>query len=135
MGFITEDKVGYDGVLSIRPSGVDYLGSDLTKFTKINYSLLNHNLLCNDAILKSIYLATKNNFDFSFLTERELRSNFIKNNFTLEQKKDTKLIKLIPDRIPDFVCYIGDECIAYEVELNQKSKRRYQDKFKRYYDE
>ncbi len=39
LGFITEKKIGYTLVLAVRPRGVDYLGSPLTPFTKLNFGM------------------------------------------------------------------------------------------------
>lgn len=135
LGFIGEEKIGYQLILYMRPSGVDYLGSELTPFTKINYSMLKHQLIMNDCILALKRLAARKGEAFNFLTERELRSSYLTQNFTKQQRRNTTLLKKVPDRIPDFVLFEGDRKIACEVEITQKSSNRYQDKFERYQDE
>lgn len=135
LGLVAEEKIGYQSVVSVRPSGVDYLGSSLTAFTKINYTMLKHQLLSVDVILALIALEKKRGGEFSFITERELRSDYLDANFNLEQRRNTKLLKTVPDRIPDFVFVSGGKRIAYEVELTQKTGKRYQEKLQRYQDE
>ena len=135
LGFIGEEKIGYQLILFIKPSGVDYLGSELTPFTKINYSSLKHQLRMNDCILAFRNLASQKESLLKFLTERELRSSYLTQNFSKEQRRNTTLLKKVPDRIPDFVLYEDGKRIACEVELTQKSKNRYEMKFNRYKDE
>ncbi|WP_237475815.1 hypothetical protein [Virgibacillus salexigens] len=135
LGFIGEEKIGYQLILYMKPSGVEYLGSELTAFTKINFSMLKHQLIMNDCIVAFKKLAKKKGVDFSFLTERELRSSYLTQNFSKEQRRNTTLLKKVPDRIPDFVLFEGENKVACEVELTQKSSKRYERKFDRYKDE
>jgi hypothetical protein len=135
LGFITEEKIGYQLILAVRPSGVEYLGSRLTPFTKINFGQLKHQLLMNECIIALNKLAEKKGKDFTFLTERELRSEYLDQNFSKVDRKNPTKLKLVADRIPDFVVMEGEEMIAHEVELTQKSSKRYQEKLARYRDE
>jgi hypothetical protein len=135
LGFITEEKIGYQLILAIRPSGVEYLGSNLTAFTKINYGQLKHQLLMNDSILALKRLSEQKERDFHFLTERELRSEYLDYNFSKNDRKNPTKLKQVADRIPDFVVLDGESKIAHEVELTQKSSKRYQEKMARYRDE
>lgn len=135
LGFIGEEKIGYQLILYMKPSGVDYLNSDLTAFTKINYSMLKHQLIMNDCIIAFRSLAKKKGGDFHFLSERELRSRYLRQNFSKEERRNTTLLKKVPDRIPDFVLFENGKKIACEVELTQKSSKRYNRKFLRYKDE
>lgn len=135
LGFISEEKIGYQLIVFIRPRGVDYLNSNLTAFTKINYSMLQHQITMNDCILAFKKLSDKRNVEFKFISERELRSNYLDQNFSKKDRRNTTLLKKVPDRIPDFVLMEGSLKIACEVELTIKSKRRYKEKFERYRDE
>ena len=45
------------------------------------------------------------------------------------------MLKKVPDRIPDFVLIEKGRKVACEVELTQKSAKRYNRKFSRYKDE
>jgi hypothetical protein len=135
LGFLTEEKIGYQLILAMRPSGVEYLGSTLTRFTKFNYSTLNHQLVMNDCILALKYIAKKTGQPFEFITERELRSEYIEQNFSKSDRRNTTLLKRIADRIPDFVLLENDERIACEVELTRKSSKRYIEKMNRYRNE
>lgn len=135
MGFIFEEKIGYQLILSMRPSGVSYLGSTLTAFTKVNYTLLKHQLLMNDCILALRTIANSKEYAFDYLTERELRSNYLEVNFTAADRKNTTKLKKVPDSIPDFVVTENTKKTAYEVEITQKSKLRYKEKVARYKDE
>lgn len=135
LGLISDEKIGYHSVIYMRPRGVDYLGSNLSKFTTISYGTLNHQLLSNDSILALIRLSNERNEAYDFLTEREIRSEFINSNIPLKDRRNTKLLKSIPDRIPDFIFTMAEDRVAYEVELNQKKAQRYQEKLKRYQDE
>jgi hypothetical protein len=135
LGFLTEEKIGYQLILAMRPSGVEYLGSPLTRFTKFNYSTLNHQLVMNDCILSLKSIAEKNGLPFEFITERELRSEYIEQNFSKSDRRNTTLLKRIADRIPDFVLLENDERIACEVELTRKSSKRYIEKMNRYRNE
>ena len=69
LGFIEEEKIGYQLVLYMKPRGVDYLGSSLTAFTKINVSMLKHQLWMNDCILAFKSLADKKGQPFEFITK------------------------------------------------------------------
>lgn len=135
LGFLIEEKIGYQLILAMRPSGVEYLGSSLTRFTKFNYSTLNHQLVVNDCILSLNSIAEKNGLPFEFITERELRSEYIEQNFSKSDRRNTTLLKRIADRIPDFVLLENDERIACEVELTRKSSKRYIEKMNRYRNE
>jgi hypothetical protein len=135
LGFLIEEKIGYQLILAMRPSGVEYLGSPLTRFTKFNYSTLNHQLVMNDCILSLKSIAEKNGLPFEFITERELRSEYIEQNFSKSDRRNTTLLKRIADRIPDFVLLENDERIACEVELTRKSSKRYIEKMNRYRNE
>ncbi len=135
LGFIGEEKIGYQLILYMKPSGVEYLGSELTAFTKINYSMLKHQLIMNDCIIAFQTLSRKKGTDFKFITERELRSRYLRQNFSKEERQNTTLLKTVPDRIPDFVLFENGKKIACEVELTQKSSKRYSRKFLRYKDE
>lgn len=135
LGFVGEEKIGYQLIVFIRPRGVDYLNSSLTAFTKINYSMLKHQLIMNDCILAFKHLANKRSLSFEFISERELRSNYLRQNFSKEERRNTTLLKKVPDRIPDFVLVEGERKIACEVEITLKSKKRYEEKFERYEDE
>ena len=119
----------------MRPSGVEYLGSSLTRFTKFNYSTLNHQLVMIDCILALKNIAEKTGQPFEFITERELRSEYIEQNFTKADRRNTTLLKRIADRIPDFVLLENGERIACEVELTRKSSKRYIEKMNRYRNE
>lgn len=132
LGFIAEEKIGRVLILYMRPSGVDYLGSTLTPFTKINYAGLKHQLIMNDCLLALRSLAIKKGASFEFITERELRSQYLEQNFTLADRKNTTLLKKLPDRIPDFVVTENGEQVAHEVELTQKSYKRLLRKFDTY---
>jgi hypothetical protein len=135
LGFLTEEKIGYQLILAMRPSGVEYLGSSLTRFTKFNYSTLNHQLVMNDCILALKRIAEKTGQPFKFITERELRSEYIEQNFSKSDRRNTTLLKRIADRIPDFVLLENGERIACEVELTRKSSKRYIEKMNRYRNE
>jgi hypothetical protein len=135
LGFITEEKIGYQLILAMRPSGVEYLGSPLTRFTKFNYSTLNHQLVMNDCILALKSLANSKKQPFKFISERELRSEYIEQNFSKSERRNTTLLKKIADRIPDFVLLEKGEKIACEVELTRKSSKRYIEKMNRYRNE
>lgn len=135
LGLIEEEKIGYQLFLYIKPRGVDYLGSKLTAFTKINVSQLKHQLWMNDCLLAFKSLAEKKGQDFEFITERELRSNYLTQNFSSKDRQNTTLLKKVPDRIPDFVLIEKGKRVACEVELTQKSAKRYTQKFARYKDE
>jgi hypothetical protein len=135
LGFLTEEKIGYQLILAMRPSGVEYLGSSLTRFTKFNYSTLNHQLVMNDCILALKYIAEKTGQPFEFITERELRSEYIEQNFSKADRRNTTLLKRIADRIPDFLLLENGERIACEVELTRKSSKRYIEKMNRYRNE
>lgn len=135
LGLVEEEKIGYQLFLYIKPRGVDYLGSKLTAFTKINVSMLKHQLWMNDCLLAFKSIAEKKGQDFEFLTERELRSNYLTQNFSSKDRQNTTLLKKVPDRIPDFVLIEKGKKVACEVELTQKSAKRYREKFARYKDE
>jgi hypothetical protein len=135
LGFLTEEKIGYQLILAMRPSGVEYLGSSLTRFTKFNYSTLNHQLVMIDCILALKNIAEKTGQPFEFITERELRSEYIEQNFSKADRRNTTLLKRIADRIPDFVLLENGERIACEVELTRKSSKRYIEKMNRYRNE
>ena len=135
LGFIGEEKIGYQLIMYVKPRGVEYLNSELTAFTKLNLTMLKHQLIMNDCILAFQQLERKNNQELEFITERELRSAYLKNNFTKQQRQDTTLLKKVPERIPDFVLIEKGKRIACEVELTQKSAKRYNRKFARYKDE
>ncbi|MBM7554421.1 replication-relaxation family protein [Thalassobacillus pellis] len=135
LGFLHEEKIGYRLILSIRPSGVDYLGSTLTAFTKINYGTMRHQLLMNDAILALKALAEQRGQSFAFQTERELRSDYLDLYFSPTDRRNPTKLKRVPERIPDFVVEEHGERMAYEVELTRKSAKRYLEKMTRYRDE
>lgn len=135
LGFVAEEKIGYQLILFVRPSGVEYLGSNLTAFTKINYGQLKHQLMMNDCILALKNLAEQKERDFNFLTERELRSQYLDLNFSKAERKNPTKLKQVADRIPDFVILEGENKLAHEVELTQKSSKRYLEKMARYKDE
>lgn len=135
LGFIESEKHGKNLIIYMKPSGVSYLGSNLTPFRNINYSQLKHQLVMNDCILGMKNFFLRKEMVFKFQTERELRSRFIETNFSKSQKRDSTLIKKIPDRIPDFVVMEEDKKIAYEVELSQKSGKRYIQKMNMYHSE
>jgi hypothetical protein len=135
LGFLTEEKIGYQLILAMRPSGVEYLGSSLTRFTKLNYSLLKHQLIMNDCILALKKISESTGQPFEFITERELRSEYIERNFSKSDRRNTTLLKKIADRIPDFVQVENGEKIACEVELTRKSSKRYFEKMNRYRNE
>ncbi|MDN4072903.1 hypothetical protein [Fictibacillus terranigra] len=135
LGFLTEEKIGYHLILAMRPSGVDYLGSSLTPFTKFNYSLLKHQLIMNNSLLALKQITEKTGQPFEFITERELRSDYIRQNFTKADRRNTTLLKRISDRIPDFVVVEQGSKIACEVELTRKSSKRYLEKMRRYKEE
>lgn len=132
LGFIAEEKIGRKLILYMRPSGVDYLGSSLTPFTKINFSGLKHQLLMNECILSLKRLALKSGSSFDFITERELRSNYLAQNFSKVDRQNPTLLKKLPDQIPDFVVIENGNSVAHEVELTQKSHKRYLRKFDMY---
>lgn len=135
LGLINQEKIGRVLVLYIKPSGVEYLGSALTAFTKINFSLLQHQLIMNDCILLLKQLAERKGELFRFITERELRSEYLEQNFNQAQRQNPTLLKKVADRIPDFIVQSEDGEIAYEVEMTRKSSKRYFDKMTRYKDE
>ncbi|MFC0187623.1 hypothetical protein ACFFJY_04945 [Fictibacillus aquaticus] len=135
LGFITEEKIGYQLILAMRPSGVEYLGSSLTRFTKFNYSTLNHQLIMNDCLLALKSIAESKVQPFEFITERELRTKYIDQNFSKSDRRNTTLLKKIADRIPDFILLENGERIACEVELTRKSSTRYIEKMNRYRNE
>lgn len=135
LGFIGEEKIGYDLILFIKPRGVHYLNSQLTPFTKVNYGLLKHQLLMNDCLLVFKSLAEKREKNFDFLTERQLRATYLDSNFTQADRQNSTKLKQVPERIPDFVLVEDGGRIAHEVELTQKSSKRYTEKMKRYRDE
>lgn len=135
LGFTFEEKIGRQLILFVRPSGVTFLSSSLTPFTKVNYSMLTHQLLMNDAILALKVIAQRKEKCFTFITERELRSSYLDVNFNERQRQNTTLLKKVPDRIPDFVVEEENNRIAYEVELTQKSSKRYIEKMRLYKDE
>lgn len=132
LGFMAEEKVGRHLILYIRPKGVTHLGSNLTAFTKLSYTYLNHTIIMNDCVLELLQKYQVDKVFPIFYTERELRSNFIRQNFDLEDKTDPAKLKAIPERIPDFVIETDKEAIAYEVELTQKAKKRYVRKLEMY---
>lgn len=132
LGFLSEEKLGRHLIIFIRPRGVSYLGSNLTTFTKLNYTLLNHTTVMNDCIIELLYQDKVDGAFPTFHTEREIRSNFIEQNFDLGDKKDPTKLKNIPERIPDFIIIEDGKRIAYEVELTQKAKKRYVRKFELY---
>lgn len=135
LGFIGEEKIGRTLVLHMKPSGVEFLGSQLTPFTKISYGNLNHQLMMNDCLLALKFIAAKQNKPFEFITERELRSLYLEQNFSKADRQNTTKLKSIPDRIPDFVLIENGQKIAHEVELTQKSRKRYIKKFAMYTNE
>ncbi len=69
---------------------------------------------------------------FELITERELRSEFIRQKFTKSDWLNTTLLKRISDGIPDFALLKNGERIACEVELTRKSSRRYIEKMNHY---
>lgn len=89
----------------------------------------------NDCLLTFKKLTNEKNQKLHFLTERELRSEYLDQNFTKNERKNPTKLKQVADRIPDFVIMEGERRIAYEVELTQKSAKRYLEKMKRYQDE
>lgn len=135
LGFVSEEKIGYQLLIAIKPSGVDYLGSNLTQFTKVNYSQLKHQLMMNDCILALKDLESKKEQEFQFISERELRSEYLDQNFSKSDRKNTTKLKKVADRIPDFLVVEPGGRIAHEVELTQKSSKRYLEKMARYRDE
>ncbi|MFC0560776.1 hypothetical protein [Halalkalibacter alkalisediminis] len=135
LGFIGEEKIGRNLILYMKPTGVDFLGSKLTSFTKISYGSLNHQLIMNECILALKVVAKKKDQPFEFITERELRSRYLEQNFSKSDRTNTTKLKSIPDRIPDFVVVENDQKIAHEVELTQKSRKRYVRKFNMYTNE
>lgn len=135
LGFIESEKHGRNLILYMRPSGVEYLGSSLTPFRNINYSQLKHTLSMNECILGLKRFKESKNLPFHFKTERELRSQYLSTNFDKKQRRDTTLLKSIPDRIPDFLVIEGERKIAHEVELTQKSQKRYVRKMNMYHSE
>ncbi|WP_424475704.1 hypothetical protein [Oceanobacillus kimchii] len=97
--------------------------------------MLQHQITMNDCILAFKKLSESRSVPFEFISERELRSNYLTQNFSKEQRRNTTMLKKVPDRIPDFVLIEGSKKIACEVELTVKSKKRYEEKFERYKDE
>ncbi|GIN14625.1 hypothetical protein J26TS2_44920 [Shouchella clausii] len=135
LGFIEMEKHGRNLILYMRPTGVEYLGSSLTPFRNINYSQLKHQLTMIECILGLKRFKEKKGERFDFRTERELRSHYLATNFNKSQRRNTTLLKSIPDRIPDFLVIEGDRKIAHEVELTQKSQKRYVRKMNMYHTE
>ncbi|ADC52373.1 hypothetical protein BpOF4_21889 (plasmid) [Alkalihalophilus pseudofirmus OF4] len=135
LGFIAEEKIGRTLVLYIRPSGIEYIGSQLTAFTKISYSKLNHQLIMNECLLAMKRLSEKRTKPFEFITERELRSLYIEQHFSQSDRRNTTKLKKLHDQIPDFVVIENHQRIAHEVELTQKSRTRYVKKFNMYTNE
>lgn len=135
LGMIKAEKIGKPLILYIKPTGVEYLGNTLTPFTKINFSTLQHQLTMNDCILALKRLTEKRGDTFNFISERELRSQYLDQNFSPAERRNATLLKRVPDRIPDFVVEDDEGGIAYEVELTRKTSKRYLRKMERYKDE
>ncbi|WP_221568961.1 hypothetical protein [Alkalihalobacillus sp. TS-13] len=135
LGLIAEEKIGYHLLLYIRPRGVHYLGSDLTPFSRVNYKQLQHQLSMNDCLLAFLDMAHSRNVSFDFMTERELRSRFITDNFSDADRKNSMKLQKVADRVPDGIVWEDGKKIALEVELTQKSSKRYEEKLLRYRDE
>ncbi|MFG6120911.1 hypothetical protein [Thalassobacillus sp. B23F22_16] len=135
LGFIAEEKIGYHRLLYVRPRGVHFLDSDLTPFSRVNYKQLEHQLSLNDCLLAFKRIAQKKSIDFDFMTERQLRSKYINDNFSASDRKDAQKINKVADRIPDGIVWESGRKIALEVELTRKSSKRYITKLARYKDE
>ncbi len=135
LGFIAEEKIGYHLLLYVRPSGVSFLNSELTPFSRVNYKQLEHQLAMNDCLLAFKKLNEAKGVAFEFMTERELRSNFIHDHLSPKERKNSQTLNKVADRIPDGFIWEDKKKIALEVELTQKSAKRYQEKLYRYKDE
>ncbi|MCP3029665.1 hypothetical protein [Halobacillus sp. A5] len=135
LGFIAEEKIGYHRLLYVRPRGVHFLGSELTPFSRVNYKQLEHQLSMNDCLLSYKNAAELRGISFEFMTERELRSQYIHDNFSSSDRKDAQKINKVADRIPDGIVFENVKKIALEVELTQKASKRYIHKLARYKDE
>jgi len=135
LNLVAVEKVSYSSVVYIRPTGVRFLDSNMSKFTVISYANLEHHLLCNDVILALIKISKQRGAEYSFVTERELRSEFIDKEVPRGKEHDSRVLRGIPDRIPDLIFTMGGDVGAYEVELNRKSSKRYIEKLSRYEDE
>src|SRR5690625_3106097 len=135
LNLVAVEKIGYDSVVYVRPTGVSFLDSDMPKFTVISYANLENHLLCNDVILSLIKISEQRGSEYSFVTERELRSEFIDNRVPPGKEHDSRVLKDVPNRIPDLIFTMDGDVGAYEVELNRKSSKRYLKKLSRYEDE
>src|SRR5699024_12087912 len=74
LNLVAVEKVSYSSVVYIRPTGVRFLDSNMSKFTVISYANLEHHLLCNDVILEIIKIYNKKVDVYSFFTLMKLRS-------------------------------------------------------------
>jgi hypothetical protein len=131
IGFIRYEKIGIHGMVSIAPRGSHYLDSKLPTITKVNYRELNHTLQMNNVLLVYMKHARKNGKEYSFTTERELRKAFL-DSLPSDDRKKSKVLNQVPNRIPDFVWEEDGLKMACEVELNSKSRSRYERKFELY---
>ncbi|WP_426981365.1 hypothetical protein [Bacillus pseudomycoides] len=130
--FIEEVKFGNHLILYIKEAGTVYLDSKLAGYSRISYTTLQHTLTTNDCLIATRRIYQERNIDCNFITERELRREYVDNHFP-DGIVDFKKLRHVAQDFPDFVIEESDGSrTANEVELNAKSKARYEKKFKRY---
>lgn len=129
--FIDEVKFGKHLLLHIKDAGVTYLDSPLPGISRISYSTLQHTLTINDCIIATRRMYGDRGKEFHFLTERELRREYLNTHFP-DGDVDFKKLRHVSKEFPDFVIMSLGDVLANEVELNVKSVKRYEEKFSRY---
>lgn len=129
--FIEEVKFGNHLILYIKEAGTFYLDSKLPGYTRISYTTLQHTLTTNDCLIATRKIYAERNLECLFVTERELRREYVDKHF-VDGVVDFKKLRHVSKEFPDFVIEEAGKRIANEVELNAKSKKRYEEKFKKY---
>lgn len=130
LGFINEKSFGKRKVSTITKKGSEYVGNIMTGGGD-SYSTLQHDLTANEIIYKLITSYKDKGHSVLYKTERELiREAFLALSYD-EMKKPNKL-RHLDKEVPDFVMKIGEQRIAFEVELSRKTNKRLQRKMYSY---
>jgi hypothetical protein len=131
-GLVKNEKLALTlGVYYCTCEARDLLDMPVTVPTKVTLYTAQHDLLVNDLIIHQVKALKNAGVDVTYQSERELRYQFTKTAKTTKEK--LKLLNQVKDTIPDVILYANGKAVAFELELNQKDKKRYHEKF-RYFD-
>nr|WP_021038256.1 replication-relaxation family protein [Bacillaceae bacterium JMAK1]AGQ45423.1 Putative DNA relaxation protein [Bacillaceae bacterium JMAK1] len=130
MGFIERGSYGQQKVLSITKQGSEYVGN-IGRQAGISYSTLQHSLTINEVIFKLMYELGYRDRGYEFITERELREEIF-DQLSYERSQQPNIMRTLRNEIPDFLLEKDGETLAFEVELNRKTRKRLHQKLKLY---